>query len=448
MHKTTNISIATIEAAIRILAYNEYFWEGFQPHHKDRKTVTSLAESPYTWTEKQAKLALAILKRYHTLFQKYKIDLSTLLNNPIYENPFRIIDYVKSINVYTDSELHKDFIELKFPYDEKIIKLIRCLKNIKTQSLLPMTYEGESKKWVLPYTEVTCYYATLIAVRYDFKILNTTLLDDYEEIKKEKLLYKNPYIKFKNKELCIINGNDNLSNWWKEYQKKNILHQFDVIKNLQIDSLIPKIDLTNNKLSEKIALSMQTDLWIDRTKYSKVDFLKALEELEMFPAMAPISGMLETFKQVTEIEKWYEAFDKIGYNKDEIAWGFTLEDPPDVQNPQKEKDFFYAGEANYIYGKDTLIADREMMQDRWFNIVLESKASKYIDKNTKIIIIRNRIPRTLIKSKVKIKCSFALQDTVFWPTSSDSIKRMVANLPKRLYYISTKPSFETDITQL
>jgi len=188
MRKTTNISISTIEAAIRVLAYNEYFWEGFQPHHKDKKTVISLADSPYTWTEKQAKLALAILKRYHTLFQKYQIDLSDLLNNPIYENPFRIIDFVKSVDVYVDEELKKEIIELKFPYDEKIIRLIRCLKNHKTESLLPMSYDGESKKWIIPYTEVTCYYVTLIAVRYDFKILNTVLLDDYEEIKKEKIL--------------------------------------------------------------------------------------------------------------------------------------------------------------------------------------------------------------------------------------------------------------------
>jgi len=441
MRKTTNISISTIEAAIRVLAYNEYFWEGFQPHHKDKKTVISLADSPYTWTEKQAKLALAILKRYHTLFQKYQIDLSDLLNNPIYENPFRIIDFVKSVDVYVDEELKKEIIELKFPYDEKIIRLIRCLKNHKTESLLPMSYDGESKKWIIPYTEVTCYYVTLIAVRYDFKILNTVLLDDYEEIKKEKILYKTPCIKFENKELSIVNGNENLVDWWNEYQKKNILHQFDVIKNLQIDSLIPKIDLTNNKLSEKIALSMKTDLWIDRTKYSKVDFLKALEELDMFPAIAPMSGLLENFKQVTEFEEWYEAFNKMNYDRNEIAWGVTLEDPPDVYNSQREKDFVYAGDPDYIYGKDTSLSDRMSMQDRWFNIVLESKASKYIDKNTKIIIIRNRIPRTLIKSKVKIKCSFALQDTVFWPTSSESIKRMVDNLPKRLYYISTKPSF-------
>jgi hypothetical protein len=76
MVKTTHNSITTIEQAIQILAYNEHFWEDFKVHPMDRKTVTSLADAPYAWTEKQGRLALALLKRYHTLFQKYGIDLS------------------------------------------------------------------------------------------------------------------------------------------------------------------------------------------------------------------------------------------------------------------------------------------------------------------------------------------------------------------------------------
>ena len=52
----------TINEALKILAYNDYFWSDPQknhikPHPKDKTTVTSLAESQYAWTEKQARLA-------------------------------------------------------------------------------------------------------------------------------------------------------------------------------------------------------------------------------------------------------------------------------------------------------------------------------------------------------------------------------------------------------
>ena len=59
----------SINEALKILAYNDYFYTDslkshINPHHKDRETVTSLAEAQYPWTEKQAKLAVIILKRY------------------------------------------------------------------------------------------------------------------------------------------------------------------------------------------------------------------------------------------------------------------------------------------------------------------------------------------------------------------------------------------------
>ena len=59
----------TINEALKILAYNDFLWAEapntlIKPHPKDHETVRSLAESQYAWTEKQARLALVILKRY------------------------------------------------------------------------------------------------------------------------------------------------------------------------------------------------------------------------------------------------------------------------------------------------------------------------------------------------------------------------------------------------
>ena len=87
----------TINEALKILAYNDYFWSDqlitqktqIKPHPKDYDTVRSLAESQYAWTEKQARLALVILKRYLTKFQAHSMDIKKLLDNPLYEDEFR-----------------------------------------------------------------------------------------------------------------------------------------------------------------------------------------------------------------------------------------------------------------------------------------------------------------------------------------------------------------------
>ncbi len=163
----------SINEALKILAYNDYFYVDslktrINAHHKDRETITSLAEAHYPWTEKQAKLAVVILKRYLTKFQKHKMDIKPLLDKPVYDEPFRIIDFDKSIEKYKDEE-EESLIDIKFPYSKKIVTLIRCLRNKKCLPVSYTKYNGESKVWTFKQTDVTTYYLTLIAVRYDFK---------------------------------------------------------------------------------------------------------------------------------------------------------------------------------------------------------------------------------------------------------------------------------------
>ena len=121
----------TVNEALKILAYNDYFWANpsmlgntgvIKPHPKDYQTVRSLAESQYPWTEKQGKLALVILKRYLTKFQAHGMDIKPLLDKPEYDEKFRVISFDKSIEKFTD-ENNVDMIEIRFPYNKKIIQL-------------------------------------------------------------------------------------------------------------------------------------------------------------------------------------------------------------------------------------------------------------------------------------------------------------------------------------
>ena len=123
----------TINEALKILAYNDIFWVNpsmigstavIKPHPKDHETVRSLAESQYAWTEKQARLALVILKRYLTKFQAYGIDIKKLLDKPVYDDAFRVISFDKVIEKYTDED-NVDKIEMRFPYNKKVIHVRR-----------------------------------------------------------------------------------------------------------------------------------------------------------------------------------------------------------------------------------------------------------------------------------------------------------------------------------
>ena len=154
----------TINEALKILAYNDYFWSQgpktpnmqIKPHQKDYDTVKSLAEAQYAWTEKQAKLAVVILKRYLTKFQVHGMDIKKLLDNPQYEEPFRVINFEKSIEKFIDDDVEK--IEIKFPYNKKLVQLTKLIKERRGLPGNYARYDGESKKWTFLQTDVTTYY--------------------------------------------------------------------------------------------------------------------------------------------------------------------------------------------------------------------------------------------------------------------------------------------------
>ena len=201
--------LESIEATLKILAYNTGgVFQNSGVHDKDFKTIQSLADAPYAWTEKQGSLAMMFLKRYKTLLDKFGFDTNELINNPRYDQPFRTISFEKSIDVFS-AEDGREVLEMRFPYNEKFIALIRCLKK-KTQGLVPMLYDGETKKWTMNYTDTVAYYASLIAVRYDFKILNTKILDDYKEIAQEKKKYLPVVAEIDCNSIRLINASNNV----------------------------------------------------------------------------------------------------------------------------------------------------------------------------------------------------------------------------------------------
>ena len=426
----------TINEALKILAYNDYFWHDgpktpntqIQPHPKDFETVKSLAESQYAWTEKQAKLAVVILKRYLTKFQKYNLDIKDLLDMPRFDQPFRVIDFEKSIEKFITEDGDKK-IEIKFPYNKKIIQLIRPLKDKKGLPNGYAHYDGDQKKWIFNQSDVTTYYLNLIAVRYDFKYVDETLLDDYYEVKAEKLKFKGTNATLKSGQINIINADESLTEYWeKNLLDKNLLQQIDSLKNFGIPTGGMKVD-SITELGGRIAHINHTKFWIDRKEFSIDAVLSGLEELDCFPIVMPVSGDPNSPEDATSWDNWLQAFTRHGMDYKNLAFGFDIKEP---KRPQYEDVKF----------NDNVVATN--ITDETFETIYDvyqsSKQFKYIDKDTKVIFVRNRIPRTIMKSKIKPKACLVAIGGGYYTAGSDNLKRFLDNLPKTLYYNDHRPS--------
>ena len=429
----------TINEALKILAYNDYFWSDqlitqksrINPHPKDYETVRSLAESQYAWTEKQARLALVILKRYLTKFQAYDMDITELLNDPKYEDDFRVISFDKVIEKYTDED-SIDRIEMRFPYNKKVIQLIRCMKDKRDLPGMYALYDGEKKKWTFQHSDVTAYYLTLIAVRYDFKFMDDSLLDDYEEIKKQVIGHRQPTARLIEGEVVLNNAPESLQEYWNENLKsKSALAQVDSLKNFNISTKGINVE-AETAIGYKIAHNHYHKLWIDSKGFSKNEVVKGLIELDCFPLMMPVSGDIHMEDDVKDFWEWMNAFKAHGIDiLNECSWGF------DIKEPMYEKD--YAKQHN---DRVTLLNNTRSQEffENLFELHQMSKQFKLINNNTKIIFVRNRIPRALIKSKLKPKGSLVAIGGGYYATGTDNLKRMLENLPKKLYYSDHQPS--------
>jgi len=426
----------TINEALKILAYNDYFWSDPQkahikPHPKDQETVRSLAESQYVWTEKQARLALVILKRYLTKFQAHSMDIKKLLDNPIYEDEFRVISFDKSIEKFIDDD-EQEKIELRFPYNKKIITLIRLLKDKRGLPGGYALYDGEAKKWTFLQSDVTTYYLTLIAVRYDFKFIDETLLDDYETVKQQITGYKKPTARLVDGRITLDNAPESLQEYWDQNLKeKPPLEQIDSLKNFNIQTNGLNVP-ANTTLGHKIAHNNYHKLWIDSIGYSKKEVVMGLMELDCFPLIMPVSGEMDTGDEVKEFWEWMNAFKSEGIDiLNQCSWGFDVKEP------------VYMKDADNEFNQRQMLINNNKPREFFENLYeinQMSKQFKFINKDTKIMFVRNRIPRAMIKSKIKPKASLVTLGGGYYATGTDNLKRLLENLPKKLYYSDHQPS--------
>ncbi len=424
----------TINEAIKILAYNEYFWyhtanpvKGkINPHHKDLQTVRSLAECQYAWTEKQAKLAVVICKRYLTKFQKYNMDIQHLLDHPQYEQPFRVINFEKSIEKFVEDDIEK--IELKFPYDKKLVRLVKIVKDERGLPYGFAKYDGESKKWTFEQTDVSTYFLTLIAIRYDFKFVEETLLDDFDKVKQEIKGYRQPTARLIGNEVVVDNASDSLQEYWQKHLKgKKSLHQVDRLKEFGITTKGIKLK-SYSELGSKIAHSDHPKNWIDRRMYTRDQIILGLSELDAFPIVMPISGDPYTYEDSEDWRQWLDAFNRHGIDSPNLAFGFEMKEPVRSgmqENPLREK------------GTEKMAQDSFLVLHEVYQL---AKQFKYVDEKTKVIFVRNRIPRTLMKSNIKPKCSLVALGGGYYTAGTDNLKRFLDNLPKTLYYNDHQPS--------
>ena len=99
----------------------------------------------------------------------------------------------------------------------------------------------------------------------------------------------------------------------------------------------------------------------------------------------------------------------------------------------------FAEEGMDDYSFEKFRGDKESFEN-CFELHQMSRQFKFIDKKTKVLFVRNKIPRTLLRSKIKPKASIITIGGGLYSGGTENLKRLLENLPKKLYYSESRPS--------
>ena len=232
-------------------------------------------------------------------------------------------------------------------------------------------------------------------------------------------------------EVVLDNAPESLQEYWdKNLKDKTALTQVDSLKNFTISTKGMNV-AAETTIGHKIAHNNYHKLWIDSTRFYKEEVVKGLLELDCFPLMMPVSGDIHMQEDVQEFWEWLNAFKAHGIDiLNECSWGFDVKEP------------VYKRSRTKVKMKDHTDINNSSQDffENLYELHQMSKQFKLINENTKIIFVRNRIPRALIKSKIKPKASLVALGGGYYSTGTDNLKRMLENLPKKLYYSDHQPS--------
>ena len=208
--------------------------------------------------------------------------------------------------------------------------------------------------------------------------------------------------------------------------------QLDQCKTLGLNQ--KGIDVKSyTEVGKRIAHNTSNLLWIDKNYFSKDEIIAGLKELDCFPIIMPVSGNItDSIEDTLDMKNWIETFKRHGFDEAKnFSYSFELQEPKQLKDMNGDERL----EASFINTKK--------MSNEIFDIAYDlyqmSKSFKTIDHNTKVYFIRNKLTRSFMRSKIKFNCSLTAIGGGFYHTGGERIKRLLDNLPKKLYYSTSRP---------
>lgn len=357
----------------RLVGYGKYLFEpniiqGTGWEYNFATSVANQLSNGNSLTEKQATMAVRILKKYKIELEAYygkPIDL----DNPVFRNPFRQITEEKSIKI--EEHNGQKSILVRFAYNQELVKTFQEYVNasdwknrwgqvIKSEVA---GWDHDVKAWVFALKEENIIWLQNNIVEKGFST-DDTFKEYVEEITNvvENMYDFAPHVikedgKYKYK---------NVSHRVKPIESDNVLEVLFTAKSAGITAWNEEVhadykQATRSAVTQAL-LNTTKPLFVDSTEHK----LSALEDFVKYAG--PILVIIPGGSEVEHTMKWHQAAQDWGIPSSQMSVMFRM--PNESHGPFNK------------YVKDNML-------------------NNDVHENTKIVFVSTKIPKPLIKSGIK-----------------------------------------------
>lgn len=333
----------------------------------DEKLIYSFTEQitrGTAFTEKQAALALAIVKRNRAkLAAHFGKDISDSIDNPKYRLGIRQLNTERQI-IITDDTVYNKVIKVKFPYNEDQVAAIRKIKS----QMQGVAWNVDEKMWHFPLSEdAICFLMEFIK-------------DQHFNIDEEFQNYSD--------QINVILQN-------MEQYVPMLVVENNALKYANISENVPEIEADSILKSLFHARKCGIFIWDEHAEQQLIradidpfiiEFLKSPPNnafnvncdvtpiaslTDLVQHMSPCLFVLPGGSELEKLNLGYGFLKSIGINNEDMSVMFRL--PSDT-------------------GKT------------FNNFIKDNNLNSPIDDNTKIVFISSKLPKTVLKSKTQFNC--------------------------------------------
>jgi len=347
-------------------------------------------------TEGQANLLIKVLKE--NFFNLTIPNLALFLDLPAFKYKFRVLDTTKKIFLYSDN-----VIGIKYPFNNKLNNLINSVVGSRY-----VEFSKKDKSYTVPLTTKNIYELVSSFQTYGF-VVDEKIMGWYQEIKKIKSDAESyvPLIDFDNA-LYLKNTNQVILDYYNSNRRLELVADLFLAKTLGLEfsSIVKeKLDQEDiSSLTKTIFKSNKNKFFLSNKKHSISNVVGSMKELHCWPIVI----MLED-NNLNGLENWFIDLTNQGIDAKQMSVLFRSTNNKDLNNFIKSK-----------------------------------QLNNLVDDNTKVVFVKQKIPKLLFK--IPFKPKLLICSTRYY--AHYTAAKMVDSHPLVLYYTDQVSNLGNDIAEL